>query len=269
MSIDFSPYHAVFLDLDGTIYDHDKPLPGAVELIERLKREHVRYACLTNSGSSPINACLRLEQMGIDVDPDHIYTAAAAACDFVMEQFSAEKIGNRKPRVFNLATNSCHNMLDGLVDWVERDDEPCDAIIVGGPINRHASPERQSIALRLLKRGATLVGSCADRAYPGRDGLEFGAGALTWMLAYAADVQPVFCGKPQEAFFHELCRRMDVSPEWCLLIGDNIESDVMGAKAVGMRTILPLTGVTTQQQLDALSEEFRPDLVVRDLTELL
>jgi HAD superfamily hydrolase (TIGR01450 family) len=267
--IDLSPYHAVLLDLDGTLCEHNTPLPGAVEFLACLKTQNTRYACLTNSGGSPIKVCLRLEAMGIDIDPDHIYTAAGAACDLVMEMFSRPRVGDRKPRVFNLATESCHDMLDGLVEWVERGDQPCDAILVGGPVNRHASPDRQSIALRLAKNGATLIGTCADRAYPGPAGLEFGAGALTWKLAYAAGVQPVFCGKPQEVFFHELCNRLNVQPDWCLLIGDNLEADIFGAKAVGMRTILTLTGVASPADVDALPDEHKPDLVVKDLTELL
>jgi len=60
-----------------------------------------------------------------------------------------------------------------------------------------------------------------------------------------------------------------VQPDWCLLIGDNLESDVLGAKAMGMRTILTLTGVTRRGDLAKIPAEARPDLVIEDLTELL
>jgi NagD protein len=89
------------------------------------------------------------------------------------------------------------------------------------------------------------------------------------MLAYAAAVEPVFCGKPEKIFFHELCLRMKVDPEWCLLIGDNLESDVCGGKSVGMRTVLTLSGITRRSDLDELSPDLQPDLVVDDLRELL
>lgn len=266
MPLDISPYSAVFLDLDGTIYHETQVLPGAVELVNLLKSSSTPFACLTNSGSSPLHAMENLEEMGIDIDPDNIYTAAAAACDYVLEHFSSP---GRKPRIFNLATQSCHEMLEGSVEWVGRIDELCDAVLVAGPLNKYANFERQRMALELARRGARIVGLCADRVYPSPRGLEFGSGAMSWFIAYAANVEPVFCGKPEEVFFRELCSRLKVEPNRCLLIGDNLESDIMGGKRVGMRTILTLTGVARRSDLAIVADEFKPDLVVEDLKELL
>jgi HAD superfamily hydrolase (TIGR01450 family) len=265
--IDLSPYHAVLLDLDGTLCYEDHPLPGAAEFIRRLQDQRINYACLSNSTSSPLRVATRLAQMGVEIDLDRIYTAAAAAADYVLARFRGPS--NPRPRIFNLATNGLQDMLDGLVDWVETDAEPCDAVVIGAPPNSHATPERQRLALRLLRKGAAAVGICADRVYPSERGLELGCGALTWQLAYAAAVEPVFCGKPQEIFFTELCRRLGAQPDSCLLIGDNLESDIEGAKVLGMRTILTLTGVTRRRHLANLPPESQPDLVVEDLTELL
>src|SRR5437016_1673185 len=78
--IDLNAYQAVLLDLDGTVYHEDHSLPGAVELIRRLQAEDRTYACLTNSTSSPQRLATRLTRMGVEVDPAHIYTAAAATC---------------------------------------------------------------------------------------------------------------------------------------------------------------------------------------------
>jgi 4-nitrophenyl phosphatase len=265
--IDLSPYHAVLLDLDGTVYHERTALPGATELIRRLTDQRRNFACLSNSTSSPLRVATNLAEMGMEVDLDRVYTAAAAAADYVMEHFKHPD-GN-KPRIYNLATEGIHEMLEGLVDWVQTDAEPCDAVVIGAPANSHATPERQRVALKLLRKGAKAVGICSDRIYPSDRGLEFGSGALSWMLGFAAAVEPVFCGKPQDIFFNELCQRLNVKPDWCVLIGDNLESDIFGAKAVGMRTILTLTGVSRRSDLTGLSGEWQPDLVVEDLTELL
>lgn len=271
MPVDFSPYHAVLLDLDGTVYHEDHPLPGALELIRRLQSDGRKFACLSNSTTSPLRVTMRLERMGVEIDPGSIYTAAAAACDYVMQKFPRQDDPDpkRPPRVFNLASDAVQEMLQGLVGWVETGGEPCDAVICGAPSNAFAGDERQRVALQLLRRGATLIGICADRVYPSPRGLEFGSGALSWMLAYAAGAEPVFCGKPQALFFEELCERLRVDPAWCLLIGDNLEADVLGGKSQGMRTILTLSGVTRRRDLLALAPEMQPDLVVESLTELL
>ena len=88
------------------------------------------------------------------------------------------------------------------------------------------------------------------------------------MLSYASGVEPVFCGKPEKLFFNELCHRLDAPPERCVLIGDNLESDIAGAKGVGMKTILTLTGVATREDAGKLPEIARPDWVIEDLTVL-
>lgn len=265
MSIDLSTYEAVLLDLDGTVYHEEHALPGAVDLIRRLQGHRRMYACLTNSTSSPQRISARLNRMGVEIDPGHIYTAAAATADYVLERFA----GEAPPAIFNLSTEGIEEMLEGKVRWVHGEQEPCDAVICGVPLNVYATPERQRTAMLLLRNGAELVAICADRIYPSPRGLEFGVGAMAAMLSYAANVPPIYCGKPEKLFFHELCRRMKVEPSRCVLVGDNLESDIVGAKAVGMKTILTLTGVTTQADAERLPPEDRPDKIVTDLRDLV
>lgn len=273
--VDWDKYEAVLLDLDGTVYHEEHALPGAVELIRRLQAEGRVYACLTNSTSSPERLTSRLSRMGVAVDPFHIYTAAAATCDYVLQRFgngsqgARTASGARQPRVYNLSTEGVHEMLEGRVRWVQREDEPCDAVICGVPLNVYATEERQRAALVLLRRGASLVAICADRVYPSPRGLEFGVGAMSAMMAYAANVAPVFCGKPEKIFFVELCRRLGVSPAECVLVGDNLESDIAGGKGVGMATILTLSGVATRADVEALVPGRRPDGVINDLRDLI
>jgi len=266
MPLDLSPYAAVLLDLDGTVYHEDHALPGAIELIHKLQAANRPFACLTNSTTSPDRLTARLAGMGAAVGAGQIYTAAAAAADYVRQRFA---VAGRRPRVFNLATEGVQEMLDGAVDWVPSADGPCDVVVAGAPANFYATEDRRRTALALLRGGAALVGVCADRVYPSPRGIEFGSGALSHYLGYAADVAPTFCGKPEPVFFHELCRRLNVPPDRCLLVGDNLESDVGGGKRVGMRTILTLSGVATRRDAEKLPPEARPDAVITDLTELL
>jgi 4-nitrophenyl phosphatase len=265
VAVNFDQFDAVLLDLDGTIYHEEHALPGAIELIRRLQRERRRFACLTNSTSSPARIAARLGRMGVELPGDAIYTAGAAAVDYVL--------GAGLPRVYTLATEGVHELLDGRVHWVQGAGEPCDVVLVGTPTSVYATEERQRTALEILRgpsRGQTkLVGICADRVYPSPRGIEFGSGALTAMLAYAANATPVFTGKPERVFFEELCRRLGVPCERCLLIGDNLESDIAGGKAVGMRTVLVLTGVTRPGDLPAAAApQRRPDHIIADLRGL-
>jgi HAD superfamily hydrolase (TIGR01450 family) len=259
--MDLSPYAAVLLDLDGTLYHEEHALPGAVNLVHRLRATKKPFACLSNSTLSPQQLVERLNRMGMDVPAERIYTAARAATDYVLAEFT-------HPRVFNLGGTGITRMLDGQAAWLTTGDEPCDAVIVGSPVNELATFDRQRIGLQLLRSGAKLVGICADRVYPSPRGIEFGSGAFTSMFAYAANAKPIFCGKPEPIFFNTLCDRLGIPPSQCILIGDNLEADIAGGKSMGMATILTLTGVAGRQDLVHLQPEKQPDAVIEDLTRL-
>lgn len=256
-------FDAVLLDLDGTLYHEEYSLPGAVDLVRMLQKNGIKFACLSNSTTSPLRVMNRLVRMGVEVDPSHIYTAAAATADYVLHEFGP------RPRVFNVATEGIQEMLDGLVDWVQGGGEPCHAVVVGNPTNVYATDERLRIALQLVRKKAKILGISADRVYPSARGIEFGCGALTAMLSYASGEEAIFCGKPQRIFFENLCRRLEVQPNRCVTIGDNVEADIVGAKALGMQTILTLTGVTRRKDLRELMPHMQPDFVIEELTELL
>src|SRR5579862_6392182 len=179
---DFSTYAAVLLDLDGTVYYEEHPLPGAVEFIQKLRNTGISFACLSNSTTSPARIKDRLSAMGVEMEVERIYSAAAAAADYVMHHFQRKP----RPRIFNLATEGVQELLDGKVDWVASDAEPCDAVIIGAPSNEMVSEPRQRLALSLLRKGAAAIGVCADRLYPSPRGFEFGSGAHTMLLTYAA-----------------------------------------------------------------------------------
>ena len=265
MPYDFSRFDAVFLDLDGTIYHENHALPGAIELIHRLQDQSRTFACLSNSTLSSQFVTRRLNQMGATVAVSQVYTAADATCAFVKRRFGA----SRKAKLFNLATDAPHELLGDSVEWITNGDQACDAVIVGAPQNANATPDRQFIALALARRGAAIVGMCADRVYPSPRGTEFGAGALSVMLGYAAGKTPVYCGKPEPLFFSELCNRLNVQPENCVIVGDNLEADIAGGKAMGMHTILTLSGVARRSDLDQLPLATQPDEVIDDLRELI
>lgn len=201
--------------------------------------------------------------MHVHADPQYVYTAAAAAVEMVVDRYG------RGARIFNLSTDGVAEMMREYgLSMVEDSSERCDAVIVGAPYNAFATEDRRRQAMLLARGGASLVGICADRIFPGQRGLEFGAGALCAMLAYAANSTPVFAGKPEPDFYINLCKRLNADPSRSLLIGDNLESDVAGAKRVGVSTILVLTGVARREDLLDLADDKRPDWVARDSFEI-
>jgi len=262
--MDLTRFSAVLLDLDGTIYHDEHPLPEAIAFVHRLQRRGQKFACLTNGNSSPSRYQRRLARMGVKMDAGHIYSAAAAAADYVL--LHARR--GRMPRVYNLAGRGAKELLDGKVVWVSGADQKCDVVVCGTMNDVFATAPRRLIALQLLRHGAMLLGMCADRIFPSKNGIVFGSGAFAHFMGYAADVTPIFTGKPEAIFFQELCARLKVRPRQCVLIGDNLESDIAGAKRLGMATVLTLTGITGRQRLAKTTPETRPDQVVENLGQL-
>jgi 4-nitrophenyl phosphatase len=269
MPVDLKTFDAVLLDLDGTIWHEEVALPGAIELIHTLQQRGQPFAFVSNSGLSPARLLARLGRMGAEVRVDQVYTAAKAGCDYVRQHFA------RGTRVFSVAGMAVEELLGDYVTFVaadhatvgEVDPGRADVVMSASLANPNATLERFQSATRHLIAGATLVALCADRSYPTPRGIEVGAGAVAAMLAYAANVTPVYCGKPQRIFFEELCQALNVRPDRCVLVGDNLEADVAGAKPLGIKTILPLTGVTTREHLE-IELAHQPDWVVEDLSGL-
>ncbi len=259
-----SDFNAFLFDLDGTLYHEGVALPGAADALGRLQRAGMATACITNaSARTPAQLSRTLGDMGIDVPARAIYSSGQAAVDWMLEHFD-------KPNVCNFGGRAIEAMLEGKAHIVTRADEPCDVVFVGTHTRVEGvafDMDHALVGLAHLRNGAHLVLGCADRVFPiTGGGVEFGSGALGAMFVYAADMpeQRIFrAGKPGAAFFEHLCARLNVEPHRCLLVGDNLESDIAGGKAVGMTCALTLTGVTSRDEARGV------DVVVENLSELM
>jgi 4-nitrophenyl phosphatase len=259
-------FDAVLFDLDGTLYHEGVALPGADDALRRLQRAGLRTACITNASARTSEQLSQtLADMGIDVPSEAIYSSGQAAVDWMLETWE-------HPRVYNFGGAAIATMLEGKATLVTSDDQPCDVVFVGTHTRVEGVPfnmDRALVGLAHLRRGAHLALGCADRVFPiAGGGVEFGSGALGALFIYAANLpeERIFrAGKPGAAFFEHLCARLKVTPRRCLLVGDNLESDIAGGKRLGMTCALVLTGVTSRAEAQAADV----DLVVEDLTALI
>jgi ribonucleotide monophosphatase NagD (HAD superfamily) len=266
----FADFDAILFDMDGTLYREHHGLPGASEVIEHLRATRKRFACITNnSANTSEELSQRLASMGVNLEPAAIYTACHAMADWV-RKFPAN---GGTPRIFNFAGNALPRELAGEAAFVDSPDAPCDIVAVATHMRENAVPfdfERSLVGLNILRRGAHLLVGCADRVFPIRGGVEFGSGSWGVLFQFGAAVPPervYHAGKPEPGFFHSLCRRLGVDPHRCLIIGDNLESDIQGGLRVGMKTALLLTGITRQS--DISTSRHQPDVVFEDLPHLM
>lgn len=262
----FDDFDAVLFDLDGTLYHEDHALPGAADAIAHLRQRGQRIACITNASAyTHARIADRLDTMGVAVEADWIHSSGQAAVDYIRSRWP-------KPRVVNFGGRAFEDMMGDDAVFVTSGD--ADAVFVGTHTRVEKRPidfERALAALAALRGGAELVCGCADRVFPITGGaVEFGSGAWGELFHYAADLPAEkvhYAGKPEASFFRQCCERLGVEPSRCLLIGDNLESDIAGGLGVGMTTVLLLSGVTTRGHAEASA--IKPHAVYESLGALL
>lgn len=248
---------AILLDVDGVLHVSGQPLPGAAEAVRRLRMDGHRLRFVTNATTrSKADLAANLQGMGIELDVAEVQTTADAA---------VEKLRGR--RVLALVMHA----LVGDLEGIELVGENVEAVLIGGADD---SPETNLVfsymnlarAFAELELGARLYCLHRNRWWQTARGPLLDAGAFVAGLEYAADVEAVVVGKPSPAYFTAACEALDADPELAWMVGDDLESDVAGAQAVGMRTVLVRTGKFRPDLVEA--SRVRPDGIVSSIGQL-
>jgi 4-nitrophenyl phosphatase len=243
------------VDLDGVLYLEDQGVPGAgdsLALIHDLG--HALVFVTNNSSRTADDVATRIgERTGFTPRPDSILTSAMAA---------GHHLHGRAGRAFVVGSSGLAATLEGYGVAVVADWRAADAVVVG--IDFDLSYERLSSASRAVRAGATFVATNLDTTLPTPTGLALGGGAIAAAIATASDVEPFVCGKPHRPIRELIHAKIESGPVW--VVGDRPETDLAMAKAEGWRSVLVLSGVTTD--LDEVPEALRPDVVLASIAEL-
>ncbi len=245
------------LDMDGVIYRGSEVIPGAPELIQYLGSAGIPYLFLTNnSAPTPLDIVLKLKKFGIDTDISHIFTSAMATADWIRKQrpnATAYVIGET-----GLLT-ALHEAGVAITS-----DRP-DYVIVGE--GRTLNFEMLEIAHRAIEKGAGLISTNSDTWCPTDHGPRPGCGAIAALLEAATGREAYHVGKPNPFMFRAARKKLGLSTDEVLMVGDTMETDIRGATDLGFKNILVLTGST---QTEALRNyPFRPTLIVNSVAELV
>ena len=248
-------------DLDGVLYLAGDPVPHAAATVAAARERGLRAAYVTNNASRrPTVVAAHLTELGIPADPHDVVTSAQAAARWLAEHVPAGSA------VLVLGT-------DGLADEVtavglrpvrSADEQPA-AVVQGlAPDTVWADLAEALLALRA---GALWVAANGDSTYPSPRGPLPGNGALVAALETASGQRPVVVGKPDPALHRESVER--VAARCPLVVGDRLDTDVLGAVRGGSDSLLVLTGVVELDELLAAPVGMRPTYVSADLRGLL
>ena len=254
-------YDGLIVDLDGVVWLGGEPIEGAVEAIAALRAHGVRLLFLTNDpSSSRAEQAARLTAIGVPAGAADVMTSAAATARFLagraeLSGCSAFVIGS--PSFQREIADAGFELVPAAAARTAR------VVVVGGHEGFDFAELRA--ATRALANGAQLYGAGRDRVVPTVDGPEPATGAILAAVETAAGITATVVGKP-EPFMFELAREALPECKRVAVVGDNLASDIAGAKRSGLDAILVLTGTSTEA--DLCRADYAPDLVLASLAEL-
>ena len=245
---------AVLFDLEGTLCETGRPLPGAAEMLAQLDRRGVPYRFVTNTTSRPRRVLLsELSAMGLPAEPERVFTAPRAARGLLLERGWTRAHFVVRP-----------SLLEDFAG-IGSDDARPQAVVLGD-LGEDTTFARLNRAFRLLLEGAELVTLARNRYYRGADGLLLDQGPFAAALEYASGRAAILAGKPASDFFASALAGLGVPASEAVMVGDDLESDVGGAQAAGLSGVLVRTGKFRPADLDQTSP--RPDAVIDSVAEL-
>jgi NagD protein len=248
--------HGFLIDMDGVIYREMQLVPGADQFISSLLDRGIPFAFLTNNSQrTRRDVAMKLSRMGISVAEDHIFTCAMATARFLAAQ---------KPRGTAFVIGE-----GGLLQALHKngyaivDDDP-DYVVVGE--GRTFNMEIVEAAVRMILRGSKLISTNIDPNCPTSHGLRPGCGAIVAMLEVATGLKAFSVGKPSPVMMRAARKELGLATDETIMIGDTMETDVLGGASMGYRTVLVLTGSTRREDLKRYA--YRPDFVIDSIADL-
>lgn len=245
------------IDADGVLHRGRQPLPGAAAFLSHLTNADFPFRIVTNnSRQRGAEGAAHFRSLGLPVLDDRVLTAAEAMALYAVEHSPNDE----PPRVYVLGESDLRATLRAGGCQVVRD-RP-DFVAVG--LDRRFSYDRLARAAQAACECGRLLVANLDATIPRENGEVPGVGALVAALACATGLEPIVAGKPAPTMFDLAVRQMGFQPEDALVLGDRLDSDVLGAARAGVRSALILTG--SHARADIAGADAAPQFVFDDLT---
>ena len=242
--------------MDGVIYRGGELIPGADEFINRLIREKIPFLFLTNNSQrTRRDVATKLSRMGMPVEEAHVFTCAIA---------TARYLADRKPNGTAFVIGE-----GGLLTALHKNgysvvDKSPDYVVVGE--GRTVNLEMLETAVQMILDGAKLVATNLDPNCPTNLGTRPGCGATVAYLETATGTRAMSIGKPSPIMMRVARKQLGLSTSETVMVGDTLETDILGGVQMGYRTILVLTGTTSKADLTKYA--YGPDMVVSSIADL-
>ena len=252
-------YELILLDLDGTLYVGNDVIPGAPRTLNQLRQRGYQLRFLTNTTTrSHAELLTQLREMDFVLDDNELISAPAAAR---LELHAMQEKRGEKIRLWPVVADAIKPDFDQFII-----DEQQPDFIVLGDIGDQWNLALINRLFNAMHSGAQLISLHKNRFWQTADGLKADIGFFVAGLEYVTNQTAQIMGKPTAAFFQRVLDSVGVSADKAILVGDDLDSDVGGAQAMGIKGVLVKTGKFRQNYLD--KSDIKPDGVLDSVVEL-
>ncbi len=266
----FTNVSALIIDMDGVLWHGDRPLPGLTEFFELLRKRDLPFILATNNaGMTADQYVLKLAKMGVSIAKDEVLTSGMATALYL-----AQHTDPTQTRVFVIGETGAYQpllelgfTLTGLYE-IENGNPDCagsapgaDFVICG--LDRGLTWDKLATATLNIRAGAKFIGTNGDTTLPTEYGVTHGNGAILAALQAATGVTPTIIGKPEPIMYRQAIAQLGADPSETVAIGDRLNTDILGAVRTGIRSIMVLTGISNQQELQTI--DYQPTWVMSDI----
>jgi HAD superfamily hydrolase (TIGR01450 family) len=253
-------FDAVLSDLDGVVYAGPHAIPGAVDALRALAPRGVRLGYVTNNASrTPAEVAAHLRELGAPAEDDDVVSSAQAGAALLAQRVPQ---GSRV-LVTGSAALAREVEMQGLVPVRAGEEQP-DAVIQG--FSPDLGWRDLAEAAYAVAGGALWVATNTDLSIPQARGMAPGNGTLVAAVRAATGREPLVAGKPEAPLFLAAAERLGSSRP--LVVGDRLDTDILGGNRAGFATAAVLTGVDTPQSILGARSPERPSFILRTLDDL-
>ncbi len=247
------------IDLDGTMYKGKAIIPAAKRWIDHLIENDIPFKFLTNNSSRTPSQCAKhMMNIGFEkIKPEYFYTSAMAAADYIAKNYP-----NKKRACMIGQEGLSEALLNRGFEIVE---ENADFAFIGLSLN--AGYQEYSKILQQCLQGAVLVGTNNDRILLNEKGAGCGNGSIVALFEYALNKPSLKIGKPYPPIIEGVLQELHATKEEVIMVGDNLETDILCGINSGIETILVLGGVHDEKDIE--SYDIHPTHIIKSLDELI
>jgi len=264
----FSDIKGLIIDMDGVLWHGSQPLPGLNDFFNTLRQQAMPFVLATNNASlTAAQYIAKLASFNITVTEQEILTSGIATACYLAEHHPPEltpvyaigESGLLEPLVEQ------GFVLTGLDDIRSEVNNTGPDIVVSG-LDRTLTWQKLSTATLNIRAGAHFYGTNGDTSLPTEKGITIGNGSILQALEAASGQKPTIIGKPEPIMYQQAMKVLGTSPEQTLAIGDRLDTDILGAVNAGVRSILVLSGISSEKDLQSIS--YSPTLIMQDIRDI-